>query len=165
MFHVFQLRIIHLCLEWGGSPTETCCCGRYGVRYYYWPRWRLKRRRRMCEQVRMSLSVKCGWNIHNRIFIFTSYIDTIVFVDCVSVCVCVFVCRLQHSCEWPGVYCRWLVECRSLWLWNGQAVAHQHHQPVWHQFPLHTGTVNCIILYVLHTEHIHFRAHTLAVHI
>ena len=117
------------------------------------------------EDVRAGQDVTfgCGWNIHNRIFIFTSYIDTIVFVDCVSVHV--FVYRLQHSCEWPGVYCWWLLECRSLRLWNGQAVAYQHHQPVWHQFPLHTGTVNCIILYVLHTEHIHFRAHTLPVHI
>lgn len=34
------------------------------------------------------------------------------------------------------------MECRLLWLWHGQAVAHQHHQAVWRQLPLHTGHLN-----------------------
>lgn len=65
-------------------------------------------------------------------------------------CVCLCVCRLQHSCKWPGLYCRRLVECWLLWLRNSQAVADQHHQPIWHQLPLHTGNINHVVFYSMY---------------
>lgn len=58
---------------------------------------------------------------------------------CVRLCVHVCVRRLQHGGQRPGVHRGRLVECGLLRLRHGQAVAHQHHQPVRHQLPLHAG--------------------------
>lgn len=66
----------------------------------------------------------------------------------ISVCVGLHVCRLQHSCEWPCLHCWWLMERWLLWLRHCQAVAYQHHQPIWHQFQLHAGNMNHTVLWL-----------------